>query len=246
MPEIMQIAHRQVEVRRRYRQRHMHLYLDWQGVIRVTCNRTLGLRSIQRFVLESEEFIQKREAELNEQKTKYPSLELLSGEQLEVEGLSKTIEILWTWGQAVKVSELAENVVIKCPLTTSKEERRSALVRHFRRRAKAQIGERLNFWSQQMGLAPKRFSIRDQATRWGSCSESGNVNFNWKLILTPPSVLDYVLVHELAHLVHFNHSKEFWSLVELHMPTYKLEKSWLKKNEIRLRTLLVSTSAIEL
>ena len=71
-------------------------------------------------------------------------------------------------------------------------------------------------------------AIRDQKSRWGSCSQKGNVNFNWKLVMAPPPALDYVVVHELCHLYEFNHSPRFWALVARHVPDYEVWKKWLK------------------
>jgi len=76
--------------------------------------------------------------------------------------------------------------------------------------------------------------IKSQKTRWGSCSIKGNLNFNWKLSMAPPGVIEYVVVHELCHRIEMNHSKKFWKLVEDLCPKYKQHKTWLKNNEFRL------------
>ena len=81
-----------------------------------------------------------------------------------------------------------------------------------------------------MGVTYGRISIREQKTRWGSCSSKGNLNFNWRLIFAPPEVLDYVVVHELAHRKEMNHSKAFYAIVESIMPDYRKWKKWLKEN----------------
>ena len=78
--------------------------------------------------------------------------------------------------------------------------------------------------------APGRIAIRDQKSRWGSCSRKGNLNFNWKLIMAPPPALDYVVIHELCHLHEFNHSPRFWQLVAAQMPEYESWKKWLKQH----------------
>jgi len=90
------------------------------------------------------------------------------------------------------------------------------------------IRERLDYYIPRIGRAPGRVAIRDQKSRWGSCSAKGNVNFNWKLIMAPPPALDYVVIHELCHLYEFNHSPRFWALVEGQQPDYQLWKKWLK------------------
>ncbi len=90
------------------------------------------------------------------------------------------------------------------------------------------IRQRLDFFIPRVGRAPGRVAIRDQKSRWGSCSQKGNLNFNWKLIMAPPQALDYVVVHELCHLYEFNHSPRFWSLVQVQLPDYEVWKKWLK------------------
>ena len=81
-----------------------------------------------------------------------------------------------------------------------------------------------------MGISYGMISIREQKTRWGSCSSKGNLNFNWKLILMPEEILDYVVVHELAHRKEMNHSRAFWAIVEQVLPDYQERRDWLKKN----------------
>ena len=79
-----------------------------------------------------------------------------------------------------------------------------------------------------------RITIRGQHTRWGSCSSRGTLSFNWRLMLAPPRVLDYVVVHELCHLTHMDHSKAFWGAVERVMPDYKIHKNWLREHGAEL------------
>ena len=81
-----------------------------------------------------------------------------------------------------------------------------------------------------MGVTYGRISIREQKTRWGSCSNKGNLNFNWRLILAPEEVLDYVVVHELAHRREMNHSKAFYAVVESMLPDYRRAQKWLRDN----------------
>ena len=86
-----------------------------------------------------------------------------------------------------------------------------------------------------LGVTPGRVAIREQKSRWGSCSSKGNLNFNWTLMLAPPEALEYVVIHELCHLIEFNHSPRFWRLVESRMPDYELPKKWLKQNAEKLK-----------
>lgn len=105
---------------------------------------------------------------------------------------------------------------------------RAALKAALAQRALERIRERLNEFAPRIGGEFGRVAIRDQRSRWGSCSSKRNLNFNWKLIMAPPQVLDYVVIHELCHLHEFNHSARFWKLVAAQMPEYEAWKKWLK------------------
>jgi len=87
---------------------------------------------------------------------------------------------------------------------------------------------------QELGEAPVKISVRDQKSRWGSCSTSRRMSFNWRLIMAPPLSLRYVVVHEAAHLIHHDHSRRFWDLVETLMPDYRHHQLWLKQHQIAL------------
>lgn len=93
---------------------------------------------------------------------------------------------------------------------------------------------RAAFYAGKMGISYGRITIRRQKTRWGSCSQSGNLNFNCLLMLAPPGVVDYVVVHELCHRIEMNHSLRFWKLVGEVYPDYDRWKRWLKENGGRL------------
>ena len=90
------------------------------------------------------------------------------------------------------------------------------------------IPDKVKYYAEIMGVTYGRITIRNQKTRWGSCSSKGNLNFNCLLMLMPDKVLDYVVVHELCHLKQMNHSKKFWKEVERYMPDYKNYKKWLE------------------
>ena len=89
--------------------------------------------------------------------------------------------------------------------------------------------ERVEHYARLMGISYGRITIREQKTRWGSCSGKGNLNFNWKLTLMPMEILDYVVVHELAHRKEMNHSRKFWKIVEQVLPDYQERRKRLRE-----------------
>jgi len=111
------------------------------------------------------------------------------------------------------------------------------LEQFFKQQAQDLIGERLKIISQQTSLTPVKTRIRQYRARWGSCNSRGEVSFNYLLMMTPLFVIDYVIVHELCHLEHLNHSKSFWLLVEKHSPNYQLAKVWLRNHQSQLHWL---------
>ena len=100
--------------------------------------------------------------------------------------------------------------------------------------AKQVIPEKVAYYARLLGVTYGRISIRKQKTRWGSCSREGNLNFNCLLMMVPPEVLDYVVVHELSHRLEMNHSARFWTQVEKVIPDYKKAKKWLKEHGSQL------------
>jgi predicted metal-dependent hydrolase len=110
----------------------------------------------------------------------------------------------------------------------------AALEAWLREQARQELRKRVELWSRAMGVQPGRITIRDQQTRWGSCSTAGNLNFSWRLVMAPLPVLEYVVIHELAHLREHNHSPAFWATVEEHCPQYVEHKRWLREEGPRL------------
>ena len=113
---------------------------------------------------------------------------------------------------------------------TSSNPQLQYLEKQYKKAAAEYIPKRVEYFISLTGGNYFRITIRDQKTRWGSCSSNGTLSFNWRLMLAPPHVLDYVVVHELCHLTYMNHSRDFWGKVEDVIPDYKIHKKWLKEN----------------
>lgn len=93
---------------------------------------------------------------------------------------------------------------------------------------------RAEYWAPFIGVSFNRISVKDQRTLWGSCTREGNLNFSWRLALAPEPVLDYLIVHELAHRAQMNHSRRFWEVVERVCPGHRSHRRWLRKNAVAL------------
>ena len=105
-----------------------------------------------------------------------------------------------------------------------------AIERWYRRQARAEIAPRLDRAVEALGTSYTALTIRNQRTRWGSCSTSGAMSFNWRLLLAPEEILDYVVWHEACHLVVMDHSPRFWALVARHLPGFKEQRRWLRRH----------------
>lgn len=113
--------------------------------------------------------------------------------------------------------------------------RDAAVERWYRRAARAEASARLGDVVAALGTGYERLTIRDQRTRWGSCSQTGAIAINWRLLLGPEDVLDYVVWHEACHLLVMDHSPRFWSLLEQHLPGYREPRDWLRRNGAALQ-----------
>ena len=120
------------------------------------------------------------------------------------------------------------------PPGLSADEIKSACVQIYRLLAKRELTSRALHFSKQLNVAPSAVKINNAKTRWGSCSTRKSLNFSWRLVMSESDVVDYVVVHELAHLIEMNHSDKFWAIVESVLPDYPMRKKRLKELTRRL------------
>ena len=133
-----------------------------------------------------------------------------------------------------RVCDTGDKFLVSGPFTGQEGDEplvKAAMENWYRKQARRFLEERTAWWADRMGVSYLRIAIRDQATRWGSCSACGNINYNWKLVLLPVELADYVVVHELAHRTEMNHSKDFWKVVERELPDYRQRRRRLKGYE---------------
>lgn len=114
------------------------------------------------------------------------------------------------------------------------KETKELLINWYKQQARNLVQTRMNYYNQIINKPIGKVRIKNQKSRWGSCSSKGNLNFNWRIILMPDDMCDYIIVHELCHLKYMNHSKMFWSSVESILPDYKERQRWIKENTTKL------------
>ena len=112
--------------------------------------------------------------------------------------------------------------------------------RFLKQRAKKFFVESCDIYSKKLGANYRSVNIKDPKTRWGSCSSEGNIMFSWRLMMAPSQVSDYVAAHEVAHLVHLNHSADFWETVAQICPNYRQHRQWLRENGKTLHKFIFS------
>ena len=137
--------------------------------------------------------------------------------------LGRTLSLLGEAGR-MRVTRRGEVLLVPADL----EARRAAIERWYRRSARAEIAPRLDRACALAGTSYSRLTIRGQRTRWASCSRSGDMSFNWRLLLAPEAVLDYVIWHEVCHLEVMDHSARFWRLLASRSPGYREQVRWLR------------------
>jgi predicted metal-dependent hydrolase len=220
-------------VRRSNRARHARIVVDAGGV-EVVIPRRMALRHVEPFVQEKRAWIERT---LRRIKT----AEEVSGIRLEDGGsvpyLGEELE-LWV---DVEPGRVRPHVARRGDVLHVKvgaggdEALRAALEGWYRRRARAEVAPRLDAACARAGQSYDRLTIRGQRTRWASCSSSGTMSFNWRLLLAPAEILEYVVEHEVAHLDVLDHSQRFWRLVARRSPRYREHERWLRRHGPALR-----------
>ncbi len=201
-----------------------------EGVIRVYAPKWMRLRDIDQMVRERAgqllEMGRSVDRRLDEDRRNHP---VTDGSTTLIEGVPHIIRLKkgLQSGGIVEAGELR----LSLPEPESDPAVRGVIRAVLSARALERIRERVDHYAPLIGVRPGRIAIREQKTRWGSCSSKGNLNFNWKLIMAPKEVLDYVVIHELCHLHEFNHSPRFWALVQHQMPDYIAWKKWLDNHK---------------
>jgi len=211
----------EVRLKRNARARRLTLRVSQaDGRATLTMPKRASLREAKAFVIRQEDWLRRQIARLPAR------AELLDGAEIPFRG--QTLTLRTVAGRSVRVNGTVLEVATPNPAP-----RLRAFLKLQARNALLPAVER---YAGQIGRPFGRITLRDTRSRWGSCTSDGNLMFSWRLVMAPPAVLDYVAAHEVAHLVHMNHSAEFWRIVGDLMPDYADHRHWLRENGAKLHS----------
>lgn len=206
----------------------IRLSVNESGDVRVYAPKTMRLRDIDAFVADHRADVQAMAGRVQQRREAFEAGHPLEdGAQLLVLGRPVTLRVSVAGKKSARLVD--DQLVLAAP-ETDRATLRALIRKALSEEALKEIRRLIAVHAPELRVQPGRIAIREQKSRWGSCSDRDNLNFNWKLMLAPPEALEYVVVHELCHLIEFNHSARFWRLVESRMPDYELPKKWLKEH----------------
>jgi hypothetical protein len=214
----------------------------------VVIPRLLGRGVVEGFIHDSAEWILRKHLDARERAGRADAIvaqPLVTGARLPYLGVALTLELRHRC-RFGSVELGGDRLTVKLgsvpPGTELQSAIRRLLIEWYHARAQQAVRRSVERQQRITALRPAGLRIRDQRSRWGSCGVGGVLNINWRLILAPPAVLDYVVLHELCHLRHRNHSRCFWSLVAQQMPDYDRHRSWLREHGTELMSFLGNRS----
>jgi len=199
-----------------------------EGAVEVRAPLRMPKNDIDRFITEKESWILKSLAKQRIQAENKESFVISYGSVVTFRGNQHNI----TQHSGTRAG--FDGDVFYMPPDLTRSQIKSTCMQIYRRLAKAHITNRVAVYASQMNVTPAAIKINNAMKRWGSCSSKKNLNFSWRLIMADDSIIDYVVVHELAHLVEMNHSSRFWEIARCVLPDYKTEQKKLKVLQQRL------------
>jgi len=219
------------EVVRKSRMKNTYIEVTSEGVL-VKTNKSTSIREINEFIVKKSAWITKHLENLKAMKI---DREIVTGSRIYYLGKSyyveikKELEALTPNHPSLKFT--ASRFVIEAKKDVSQEELEWVIDMFYKQKAIEKITILAEKWSKEMGLIPSYIGYRKAKTRWGSCSGRNRISFNYYLMKLPLPLVEYVVVHELAHIKHKNHSSDFWGLVKSHLDDYKIREERIKEFE---------------
>lgn len=216
----------------RSKRKSIAISFDRDGNLVVKAPSWVNLKEIEAFVASKQEWITATAARLKRAResaaAQRPRLE--SGDILKFLGENRVLTVIREERSRAKVKCVMERLLLWVPYEADYEYKRAQLEKWYRKQALLVFTQKAEEYAKILGVSFAEIHIKDQRSRWGSCSGKKNLNFNWRLIMAPEPVCDYVIIHELCHLKFMDHSAAFWGLVESLCPHYKQYRNWLKEN----------------
>lgn len=225
------------QLRRSPRRRTIAIAMDPQDGLVVYSPMRVSAEGLGEFLREKARWILSHARKIEEARARAPVLAWQAGGEVPYRGGRVTLTVE-PGADRGEVALEAERLIVRTPpedgLFPEGEPIRHLVVAWLREQAALHVTARVQAFEPLVDVRPRRVRVRDQKRRWGSCSVHGVLNFNWRLILAPEAVLDYVVVHELCHLKEMNHSPRFWAWVERILPDYGTPRAWLRQNGLLL------------
>ena len=223
-----------VDIQHSSRRKTAELFID-HGQIRIVVPSSLDEQRIRR-ILESKKDWIRQKLRVQSEFLLPKGKEYVSGESFTYLGKNYRLKVSQTGFSEVKLRSGRLEVGVDRGLTGSEREKtvRESLLRWYRVRAEDRLQEKTARYAKILGVVQQSVRIGDFKSRWGSCSVRGDISFNWRIIVAPHRIVDYVVVHELSHLVKHDHSEKFWKTIERVLPDYRERKEWLKWNGLGL------------
>ena len=222
----------QVEVKRTDRRKSASISLQGD-IVKVSVPKSLSDNRVRELINKRTAWIKTK---LNEESLKppYKPKEYVSGETFPYLGRNYRLKV--TRGDASTIKMVGGYLLAT---VNHSEKNKHYTVRHlletwYHRQAARRLKEKTERLSKVIGVSPKSVSIKNYKSRWGSCSSNGDLTYNWRIILAPHRIVDYVVVHELCHLLEHNHSPKYWKHVEHYVPNWREHRDWLRKHTTEL------------
>jgi predicted metal-dependent hydrolase len=187
---------------------------------------------INRFIQEKQDWINRVIQKQNIAQRQLIKKEYISGEDFYYLGIPYPLETFFQQSLPVGLVFWGNRFYLNCDEASAKG--KQYFTKWYKAKAQEYLAQRVNYFSSELTLLPRQIRITSARQRWGSCSEENKLAFGFRLIMAPPVVIDYVIIHELMHIKEKNHSARFWKLVEAVMPEYKTHRRWLRENGHKL------------
>lgn len=207
----------------RSNRRTLSLAVLKDGQIVVKAPLKMSMQSIERFVYEKQDWIKQKLALIENNRQKFD--DVISYNKFLLFGNRYDLKLASVKNIQTSNSELC----IYMPKNIAQEKIMSKIKNWYKKMAKSTLEERINYISGLIKIYPKSMKITDSKGRWGACNSKGNISFNFRVIMLEPAVIDYVIVHELCHLIEMNHSKKFWNIVNSFLPNAPELKEKIKE-----------------